>query len=396
METFEELKTLKVKDTNLSQDDFYTVMRDRLVEQSETDEVLSKGFGYDQALDFEGKLAEKINAIYDSPTYFKRATIQLAFNQALKDARSVAKQIDYELSLVVVDDFVGCFVGGQDWTGLADKNGIPMKQDLVFLARETNEDTGEQEVVFRVADIFGNAPVRDWDEELQTGSWYQVGLVEKEGRDKKKYINIGTFEEVSSDGLPSLDELMEEAKISIFDVEEADVYKYVVVEGQIRNIAPIPVWDDDMTKPVIHLKDRENKLMYDSEGNKEMGYPQAIVGYENLMQSKLSGDEVITTMHFRLQDDNYDLEDEEEDVFFEARFHNQYFGITVVDVDFDGLLDEDEDSADEDPEQLANLAGDYLVNTPVIGVVKITNYAPDKNNDKLTWVRSNGLYLKQK
>ncbi len=396
METFEELKTLKVKDTNLSQDDFYTVIRERLVEQSETDEILGKGFEFDHELNFEEKLAEKINAIYDSPTYFKRATMQLAFNQALKDARFVAKQIDYEQSLVVVDDFVGCFVGGQDWTGLADKNGVPMKQDLVFLAKQTNEDTGEQEVVFRVADVFGNKPVRDWEDDLEVGSWYAVGLVEKEGRDKKTYINVGTFETVSSEGLPSLDELMDEAKISIHDVEEGDVYKYVVVEGHIRNIAPIPVWDDDMTKPLIHLRDRDNNLIYDDEGNKVEGYPQTIVGYENLIQNKLGGDERKHTMYFRLQDNDYPLDDEEVDVFFEARFHNQYFGATTVNIDFDDYLSDDEEFLEDDPEQLANLAGDYLVNTPVLGIVKITNYAPDKNNDKLTWVRSNGLYIKQR
>jgi len=345
METFEELKTLKIKDTNLSQDDFYTVMRDRIFEQSETDEVLQKGFEYDVEMQFEEKLAEKINAIFGSPTYFKRATMQLAFNQALKDARGVAKQIEYELSLVVIDEFVGCFVGGQDWTGLQDKNGTPMKQDLVFLVKEVNADTGEQEVNFRVADIFGKSPIRDWEDEIEVGSWYSVGMVEKEGKNKKKYINVGTFDKVSSDGLPTLTELLDEAKVSIFDIEESDAedYKYVVIEGQIRNIAPIPVWDDDMTKPVIHLKDREGKHMYDDEGNKEMGYPQAIVGYENLVQNKLSGDGKVFTMHFRLQDDEYDLEDDEIDVFFEAKFHNQYHGVTTVKVDFDDYLDDEDD-----------------------------------------------------
>lgn len=396
METFEELKTLKVKDANLSPDDFYTVIRDRLVENAETDDVLQKGFDYDDEYEFEVKLAEKINAIYDSPTYFKRATMQLAYNQALKDARFIAKQIEYELSLVVVDDFVGCFVGGQDWTGLADKNGIPMKQDLVFLAKETNDD-GDTEVVFRIADIFGKQPIRDWEDDLEVGAWYSVGMVEKEGRDKKTYINVGTFEKVSSDGLPTLSELLDEIKVSIFDIEEADAedYRYVVVEGQIRNVAPIPVWDDDMTKPVIHLKDRAGKLMYDEEGNKEMGYPQAIVGYESLKQSRLSGDGETYTMYFRLQDDEYELDDDEVDVFFEARFHNQYHGIGRVNVDFGDFFDDEED-VDTDPEELSNLISDYKQGTPVVAVVKMTAYNPDKNNDKLTWERSNGIYLEQR
>lgn len=397
MSTFEELKTLKIKDANLSQDDFYNVMRERLVEQTETDEVLEKGFDYDIDRMFEEKLAEAINTIYDSPTYFKRATIQLAFNQALKDARSISKQIEYELSLVVVDEFVGCFVGGQDWTGLQDKNGTPMKQDLIFLAKESN-DEGEPEVSFRIADIFGKTPVRDWDEELEVGSWYSVGMIEKEGKNKKKYINVGTFEKVSSEGLPTLTELLNEAAISIFDVEEADAidYRYMVVKGQIRNIAPVPVWDDDMTKPVIHLQDREGKLLYDDEGNKEMGYPQAIVGYENLKDKKLSGEGEAHAIYIRLQDDGYELDDEETDVFFEARFHNQYHGVNTVNLDFDDFLDDDdEEGIDSDPEQLATLISDYKQNTEILAVVKMTAYNPDKNNDKLTWERANGIYIEE-
>jgi len=398
MSTFEELKTLKLKDANLSQDEFYNVIRDRIVEQAETDEVLAKGFEYDPELEFEEKIAEKINAIYDSPTYFKRATIQLAFNQALKDARYIAKQIEYSQSLVVVDDFVGCFVGGNDWTGLVDKNNTPMKQDLVFLVNEDNED-GDSEVVFRVADIFGKTPVRDWEDELKVGSWYQVELVESQGKGRnadKTYINVGTFEEVSSDGLPTLKEMLDEAKISIFDIEESDAtnYKYMVVEGQIRNIAPIPVWDDDMTKPVIHMKDRESNLMYDDEGNKVMGYPQAIVGYENLQQRRLGGDGEATTMYIRLQDDEYELEDDEIDVFFEARFHNQYHGINTVNINFSDFFDYEDDDAD--PEELSNLISDYLQGRKIVAVVKMTSYNPDKNNDKLTWERSNGIYIEER
>ena len=268
-----------------------------------------------------------------------------------------------------------------------------MKQDLVFLAYQDNDD-GEQEVVFKVADIFGNNPVRDWDDEIEIGSWYQVGLVEKEGKNKKKYINVGTFDKVSSDGLPQLREMVKDMSLSIYDVDEADAdpnYNYMVVRGQIRNIAPIPVWDDDMTKPVIHLKDRNDQHMYDEEGAKIMGYPQAIVGYENLKQKNLQGKEELYTMYFRLQDAEFEVDDPEDDVFFEARFHNQHFGKTTVELDFDDFLDED--SKDDDPEELATLIGDHLALTPVIAVVKVTGYRIDKDNSHLTWVRSNGLYI---
>jgi len=394
MKTFEELKTLKVKDTNLSQKDFYTVIRDRLEEQSETDEVLEKGFGYGEELEFEQRLADAIYKIYDSPTYFKRATMQLAFNQALKEARLVAKNIEYEQSLVIVDEFVGCFVGGQDWTGVADKNGVPMKQDLVFLAKMTDEETGEKITQFRVVNIFGSSPVKDWDEAIEIGSWYNVGLVEKLAKNGNIYINVGTFAKVSSDGLPVLTELLTEVADSIFLPSEGDIFQYIVVKGQIRNIAPIPVWDDDMTKPIIHLKDRQGAFMYDDEGNKEMGYPQAVVGYLNLKQPNLQGKGEVHTMYIRLQDDDFELEDEDEDVFFEARFNNQHFGKVTVNLDFEGFLDDDDDD-DDDPEELASLISDHMSKTPILAVVKMTSYQPDKNNDKLTWIRSNGIYIEK-
>lgn len=393
MSNFEELKTFKIKDANLSQEEFYNVMRDKLTEQSETDELVAKGFSYE--MEFEDKLAEAIANIFTSPTYFKRATMQLGFQQILKEAHTISKQIEYEKSLVVVESFVGCFVGGQDWTGLADKHGIPMKQDLVFLMQDT-DDEGEINVIFKPIGIFGNDPIRDYEGELKIGSWYEVGLIEKEGKNKKIYKNVGTFEEVKSvTGLPTLSELMDIAKISIFDISFADGedYNYLVVKGQIRNVAAVPIWDDDMTKPIIHLKDRQGKLMYDDEGNKEMGYPQAIVGYEPLRQKSLQGKETIDTMYFRFQDNTYPVDDEEEDVFFEARFHNQHFGKTQVNLDLSEFIDEDVE--EEDAEQLATLVGDHFINVPVKAIVKMTKVEADKNNDKLVWARSNALYIEQ-
>lgn len=395
MSNFEELKTLKIKDADLSQEEFFDVMEKRLIEHSETDEMLKKAFECDEELGYKEKLFDAIGSIYNSPTYYKRATLQLAYNQVLKNARSIARKIEYEKSLVVVDQFVGCFVGGSDWTGLTDKNDVPMKQDLIFIMKDMDEN-GDENIVFRVVDIFGKKPVRDWDKPLQIGSWYQVSLIENEGRNKKKYINVGAFEIIFSEGLPSLSELLNEGGKSIYEIEPSDAsnYRYTVVKGQLRNIAPVPLWDDDVTKPIIQLRNRSNELLFDEDGNRVMGYPQTIVGYEHLYQKKLDGNDMLYTMYIRLKDDDYPVEDDEEEVFFEARFNNQYHAVTKVNINFVDFFDDYDD--DVEPEELSELISDYLNGTEVIAVVKLTSYQKDKNNDKLTWIRSNGIYIEQR
>jgi len=381
---FEDYEKVKLSESGLSRDDFIILITEKLKEQATEDELLLEAFDSDAEWGFEEQLVETIGVVYDSPTYFSRANAILAYNKILRDVRGVWREIKYNQSLEVVDEFTGMYVGGADWTNVKDRNKIPKKQDLVFITFEG----GVAE--FRNADIFGARP-RGFDEGLVRGTWYTVKFINNESNGRT-YKNVGSVEEFAdSEGYPPLKDLLNEMAMSTYDVEpsHASNYQYIVVKGAIRNIAPVPILDYDYTQPPSIKKNADGTVVYDSNNNPVEQYPITTVGHEDVKSQKLSGIGEHICMFLRLQDAERE-EEGDRDVFFEVRFYNQHFGEQTIDLDFDDFLT----GSDDDPEELAMILSDYLAGTEVIGIVKMVRFQADKKSETpLDWLRASGIYL---
>jgi len=380
---FEDYEKVKLSESGLSRDDFIVIIIKKLREQAVEDELLLEAFDSDAEWGFEEQLIDTIGSVFDSPTYFSRANAILAYNKILRDVRTVWREIKRVKSLVIVDEFTGIYVGGADWTNVKDKNRIPKKQDLVFITY----DEGVAE--FRKADIFGARP-KGFDDGLVRGIWYTVKFVNNESKGVV-YKNVGDIEEFAdTEGYPTLLKLMHELALTTHQVEpfHANNYEYIVVEGAIRNIAPVPIMDYDYTKPPSVKKNADGTVVYDSNNNVVEEYPITTVGFEDIRSQKLSGIGQHTCMFIRLQGD--EEESSEREVFFEVRFYNQHFGDQEVDLNIDEFLE----GTDDDPEELSMILSDYLATTKVIGIVKMVKFQPDRKSDTpLDWLRSSGIYL---